>query len=321
VAKTLRGRYAPSPSGPLHLGNARTALLAWLWTRSEGGSFVMRVEDLDPTRCRPEHERGQLAQLRWLGLDWDEGPDVGGACGPYRQSERGDVYEDALARLATYRCTCTRAELRAMAGAPHGQEPRYDGRCRAGGARRDGRPAATRWRVPEGEASAVEFVDDLAGRQREVVSDVVGDPALRRWDGAWAYQLAVVVDDARMGIGRVVRGADLLASTARQILLARALGLEPPRRWAHVPLLLDREGRRLSKRERAADLGALMERRVDARRVVAWLAATCGLVGPEVTHVTPRELLPAFEPRRIDLEAASRIPAPPALDHPERHGA
>jgi glutamyl-tRNA synthetase len=162
----------------------------------------------------------------------------------------------------------------------------------------------------------VEFVDDLEGRRRELVADVVGDPALRRWDGAWAYQLAVVVDDAHMGIGRVVRGADLLASTARQILLAGALGITPPRRWAHVPLLLDPEGKRLSKREGAADLGALMERRVDARRVIAWLARTCGLVEPEVTHATPEELLRRFVPERIDLEAAKRPHPAPSFEVP-----
>jgi glutamyl-tRNA synthetase len=294
---TVRGRYAPSPSGRLHLGNARTALLAWLQVRAAGGSFVMRVEDLDPQRSKPEHERAQLDDLRWLGLDWDEGPDVGGPHGPYRQSERFELYRDALARLDTYPCTCTRKELRETSLAPHGAEPIYPGTCRVGPSH-PGRPESLRWRVPEGE---VGFDDLVLGPHGQDVAREVGDFVLRRGDGAWAYQLAVVVDDAAMAITHVTRGADLLDSTARQILLERTLALPVPVH-AHVPLIVGPDGEKLSKRHGAPDLGELRERGVDPRRVVAILAQSCDLLpgdlDPDV-RVSPRELLAGFDITRL----------------------
>ena len=303
----VRGRYAPSPTGRLHLGNARTALLAWLDARSRGGAFVLRIEDVDFTRARPEFEARILADLRWLGLDWDEGPDVGGPHGPYRQSERGELYEAALARLGTYPCTCTRRELRALPVTSMTGEPLYPGTCRNGQSH-PGRPAAIRWRVPAG---ALDVVDRLAGPLVQDVAREVGDFILRRGDGAWAYQLAVVVDDAAMAISDVVRGADLLDSTPRQILLLRTLG-HPAPRFAHVPLILGADGAKLSKRDGAPDLSALREAGVSPARVVAALARTVGLVGPDVREVTARELVAGFALERVtsdalDLGALARL--------------
>ncbi len=290
VTPPLCGRYAPTPSGRLHLGNARTALLAWLWARSLGGRFVMRVEDLDPGRSRPEFERDQLEDLRWLGLDWDEGPDVGGPHGPYRQSERGALYASALARLDAFACTCTRRELREATFAPHGREPVYPGTC-AEGPRHPERPHALRWRVP---AAIVEVEDLVFGPQREDVARESGALVLRRSDGAWAYQLAVVVDDAAMGVTHVLRGADLLHSTARQVLLQRTLGLPTPA-YAHAPLVLGPDGEKLGKRHGAPDLSALRTGGADPQRVVATLARSLGLVGDRVVRVQPRALVDGFE--------------------------
>jgi glutamyl-tRNA synthetase len=291
------GRYAPTPSGRLHLGNVRTALLAWLWARALGGRFVMRVEDLDPGRSRAEHERDQLADLRWLGLDWDEGPDVGGPHGPYRQSERGAIYQAALARLDVFDCTCTRRELREATFAPHGREPVYPGTCRHGPSHPE-RPRAVRWRVPAGPAGTVEVDDAVCGPQREDVAQEAGEFVLRRSDGAWAYQLAVVVDDAAMGITHVLRGADLRLSTARQVLLQRALGLPTPR-YAHVPLVLGPDGEKLGKRHGAPELTRLRLEGADPQRVVAVLARSVGLVGDGVARVHPRALVADFDVSRL----------------------
>ncbi|MDC0667433.1 tRNA glutamyl-Q(34) synthetase GluQRS [Nannocystis radixulma] len=286
----VRGRYAPSPTGPLHLGNARTALLAWLDARARGGVFVMRIEDVDFTRARPEYEAQLLLDLRWLGLDWDEGPDVGGAFGPYRQSERGDRYAAALARLDVYPCTCTRRELRALPVTSMTGEPVYPGTCR-NGQTNPGRAPAIRWRVPPG---SVGFVDRLCGEHHQDIARDVGDFVLRRGDGAWAYQLGVVVDDADMAITDVVRGADLLDSTPRQLHLLRALYPEfPTPRFAHVPLILGAGGAKLSKRDGAPDLGALREAGASPARVVAALARSVGLVPPDVRELRPSELLTA----------------------------
>jgi len=286
---TERGRFAPSPTGELHLGNARTALLAWLWARSEGGGFTMRVEDLDRPRVRPGLARRQLEELAWLGLTWDEGPDprtgedVGGR-GPYRQSARTERYEAALAALGdhVYECFCSRAEI-AAASAPHGPQddgPRYPGTCaHLSGAqraeRRRTRAPALRLRVPPGP---IAFRDELQGAQEFDPQATVGDFVLRRADGIFAYQLAVVVDDAGMGITQVLRGEDLLPSTARQILLYRLLGARAPR-WAHAGLVASASGERLSKRDRAASLSALRAAGRDPAEVVARLCALSGLPG------------------------------------------
>lgn len=294
----VRGRYAPSPTGRLHLGNARTALLAWLQVRALAGRFVLRVEDLDPGRSRREHETRQLLDLRWLGLHWDEGPDTGGAHAPYRQSQRADAYEGALGRLSTYPCTCTRRELREATLAPHGAEPIYAGTCRDG-PRHPERPASARWRVPAG---VVQIDDAVVGELAQDVAAEVGDFVLRRGDGAWAYQLACVVDDADMRITHVLRGADLLDSTPRQVLLQRALGLFTPA-YAHVPLVLGPDGEKLSKRHGAPDLSALREGGADPARVVAELARSAGLLSAGVARVTPRELVDDFELSRVRTDA------------------
>ena len=288
----MRGRHAPSPTGRLHLGNARTALLAWLQVRAAHGQLVMRVEDVDSGRCRLEHEARMLTDLRWLGLDWDEGPDVGGPYGPYRQSERSEHYTESLARLETYPCTCTRRELREAT--PAGREPIYPGTCRTGVTHPE-RPAATRWAIPPGD---VVVTDLVYGELRQNVATQAGDLVLRRTDRDWTYQLAVVVDDAAMAITHVLRGADLLDSTPRQVLLHRTLGHDPPA-FAHVPLILGPDGIKLSKRHQAPDLSTLREGGADPTRVVALLAQSLGLLAPHHHRIHPEELTPDFDITRI----------------------
>ncbi len=311
----VRGRFAPSPTGELHLGNARTALLAWLQVRAAGGTFVMRVEDLDPPRVRPGMMETQLEELRWLGLDWDEGPDLGGAYGPYLQSERADRYEAALRHLAEgghlYECLCSRKDIAAAASAPHGGEeegPRYPGTCRdlspaELATRTQGRPTALRLRVPQGQIC---FQDLLHGRMCFDPAAETGDFVVRRKDGIAAYQLAVVVDDAAMRITHVLRGADLLSSTARQLLLYRALGCEPPQ-WLHVPLLLAPGGERLAKRHRPVSLRQLRESGTRPEAVVGWLAASCGLA-ERGEKLIPAELIGRFSIERLPREP-STVPA------------
>ena len=288
------GRFAPSPTGPLHLGNLRTALLAWLFARSAGARFLVRMEDLDRSRVRPGVEEEQLSDLRAIGLDWD-GPVV-------RQSERMELYEGAIAGLddgdLLYPCYCTRAEIRAAVSAPHGisAADRYPGTCReltkAQRAEREaaGRPPALRVRS---EDIRVGFEDRLLGRFEEEVDDFV----VRRNDGTPAYQLAVVVDDAAQGIGEVVRGADLVDSTPRQVLLARMLGLPEPR-YAHVPLVIGPDGQRLAKRHGAVTLA---ERDEGPQEVRAWMARSLGLAEAGEMPATD-DLLSRFDPDRLPRE-------------------
>jgi glutamyl-tRNA synthetase len=269
----IRGRFAPSPTGPLHLGNARTALLSWLAARARGGRYAMRVEDLDGPRVRPGLEAAILAELRWLGLDWDEGPDVGGPAGPYRQSERLGRYAEALARLrdaaAIYPCFCSRAEIAAASRAPHGpsdEGPRYPGTCRAlapeeVAARSRTRAPAWRFRVPPGP---VAFQDGVHGPQAFHVGETVGD--------------------------------------SRQLLLYGALSLEPPR-FAHVPLVVGEDGERLAKRHGALSLGELRARGATPEAVVGLLAELSGL-SPAGARARPRELVAGFT-----LGAIRRAPA------------
>jgi glutamyl-tRNA synthetase len=289
------GRFAPSPTGPLHLGSLRTALVAWLFARSQSARFLVRIEDLDPQRSRPEFERGQLDDLRVLGLDSDDAP--------VRQSERMALYEDALARLESqgrlYPCFCTRAEIREAASAPHGALPEggYPGTCRVlSEAERERRRAAGRpfaLRVRAG-SERVEFDDRLRGRCGAVVDDFV----VRRADGVPAYQLAVVVDDAAQGVGEVVRGDDLLDSTPRQILLARLLGLPVPH-YAHVPLVFGADGARLAKRRRPPTLS---DRDEPAAVTLALLAHTLGLALDRDRVRRPADLLAEFDPGRLPRE-------------------
>ncbi|MGM0578747.1 MAG: tRNA glutamyl-Q(34) synthetase GluQRS [Myxococcota bacterium] len=298
-----RFRYAPTPSRPLHLGNGLAALVGWAAARAAGGTFVLRVEDIDRTRCKPEFEEAVYRDLEWLGLDWDEGPDVGGPHAPYRQSERFERYEAAAewlqARGLAYPCACSRAQVREAQRAPHlheGGEIPYPGTCRP----------------PEpGATPPAELRTDRGGRRLAV--EHLGDEAVVRWHDAWqggrvedvrltcgdfllgrpghpSYQLAVVIDDAAMDITDVVRGEDLLGSTARQILLHRVMGHAPPR-FAHHPLVLDAQGRKLSKRDRDLTLTAMREDDADAGRLIARLAASVQLVPPDTARLEPRDLV------------------------------
>jgi len=282
----MRGRYAPSPTGDLHLGNLRTALLAWLFARCTDGQFVLRVEDLDRPRVRPGASERMIFDLRWLGLDWDEGPDIGGPYAPYIQSERQEIYMTYLQRLQEkdliYPCYCSRAEIARAASAPHGNEgPRYPGACRylTQAQRKEheanNRRPSMRFRVDD--ARTVSFTDLLVGPLEQRVQQTVGDFIVCRSDGIFAYQFAVVVDDALTHINQVVRGVDLLESTARQILLFEALGFQVPT-FAHIPLLLDEHGKRFSKRTQSAGLEPLRAAGVTPEQIVGQMAAECGLV-------------------------------------------
>jgi len=258
----VRTRFAPSPTGDLHLGGAWTALASWVVARREpGGAVVLRVEDIDPPRVVAGAEARIEQDLRWLGLDWDEGP--------ARQSERTGLYLQAIEKLSAlglvYPCDCSRAELARSASAPHpGEELVYPGTCRALDPQRPMKRApALRVRVPD---EAVAYEDAVVGRVTQQLAREVGDFVLRRGDGVLAYQLAVVVDDAAMGITEVVRGGDLLQSTFRQLLVYRALGVEPPA-WFHCPLVRDAEGRRLAKRHKALGLNELRNAGADPARL------------------------------------------------------
>jgi glutamyl-tRNA synthetase len=306
---TYRGRFAPSPTGDLHLGSAACALVGWLMARSSGGAFVVRVEDIDLPRVRPGIEARQLDDLRWLGLDWDEGPDVGGPSGPYRQSERTGTYERALDELARqgliYHCDCSRAEIARVASAPHlGEEgPRYPGTCRELGLaeRPWKRPPAIRLKAPD---RAVVVEDRWQGRVTENVWRTVGDFVLRRGDGVYAYQLAVVVDDLAMGVTEVVRGADLLGSAARQSLLCELLGQKPPR-YAHHALIASSDGTRLAKRAGGVSIRDHRHSGASPNSVVAALVAALGLA--RAPAFTPRDLLASFDPSRLAGLTEARV--------------
>ena len=275
----------------------------------------MRVEDLDGPRVRPGLEARILEELRWLGLDWDEGPDVGGPSAPYRQSERLPDYAAALARLReaglVYPCFCSRAEVAAAAQAPHGpsdEGPRYPGTCAGLSTEEARRRSAVRkpsWRF-RAAGGPVRFEDGVHGPRIVDVAAEVGDFVVARADGVPSYQLAVVVDDAAMGVTDVVRGDDLLPSTGRQLQLYAALGLAPPR-FAHVPLVVGEDGERLAKRHGALSLGELRARGADPRAVVGMLAELSGLAPPGA-RVTPPELVAGFSLARLPREPAVLAP-------------
>jgi glutamyl-tRNA synthetase len=291
------GRFAPSPTGDLHLGNLRTALVAWLFARSSGGRFLVRMEDLDRVTSSPEHERRQLADLAALGLDWD-GEVV-------RQSERFDRYDTAIDRLTaaglTYACYCSRREIREAAEAPHGPLPdgAYPGTCRRltpterADIEATGRRPAVRL---ASDGRSLPFTDRLRGPTVGAVDDVV----LRRRDGVPAYNLAVVVDDAAQGVDEVVRGDDLLTSTARQLHLARLLDLTEPS-YAHVPLVLGPDGQRLAKRHGAVTLADLRAAGQSTTAVLGRLGTSLGLGGPDRSTTVDR-LLARFDPERLPTE-------------------
>ena len=300
IPSTGDGRFAPSPSGPLHIGNLRTALLAWLFARSVGARFLVRVEDLDPGRSRREHEAGQLADLAALGLDWDGRV--------MRQSERRELHRAALEQLRAdgrvYPCWCTRAEIREAASAAHGPFPEgtYPGTCRrlsaAERAERERSGRLPAWRLDAG-GERIAFVDRLRGPVEAVVDDLV----LWRNDDTPAYNLAVVVDDAEQEIGQVVRGDDLLDTTPRQLLLQRLLGLEEPA-YAHVPLVLGPDGARLAKRHGAVTLADRAARGETPADVLAWMATSLGLAEPDEA-VDLRLLLARFDPAALPRAATT----------------
>jgi glutamyl-tRNA synthetase len=311
----IRTRFAPSPTGDLHLGGAWTALASWVLARRAGGAFVVRVEDLDPPRTVRGSAERIADDLAWLGLGWDEGPGVPrerALHAPYEQSARGALYTAALDDLGrrglTYPCDCSRAEIARAASAPHtGEETRYPGTCRdRDPARAMKREPALRLRVPEG--TRIQVPDAVLGAIEQDVSVECGDFVLRRGDGVFAYQLAVIVDDLAMDITDVVRGADLAASTPRQVLLGRLLGGQPPR-YAHLPLVVASDGSRLAKRTGGASVRALREAGIDAKAIVGKLAQGLGLAADGGAR-SPSELLapPAApwprEPWRVPREWA-----------------
>lgn len=304
-SKTLRGRFAPTPSGTMHVGNALAALMAWLQVRSAGGVFILRIEDIDTARSKAHFSEQIVSDLKWLGLDWDEGPDIGGPYAPYVQSKRLELYQEALRILKDkdllYPCYCSRADILSVSSAPHGlssEGPVYPGTCRNLGPEERTRRAelkqpSLRFKAP---SRTISFVDGIAGPLQMQV-DARGDFVIKRADGMFSYQLAVVVDDALMGITDVLRGADLLDSTPRQLLLYEALGQRPPR-FAHIPLLVDKEGRRLAKRSRGLSLSNLRNEGIPAEQVVGWLAYASGLLDkPE--RVRPAELVSHFSLTRV----------------------
>ena len=304
------GRLAPSPTGELHVGHARSFLLAWWHARSRGGRIVLRIEDLDAGRVRPGMLDACLRDLEWLGLDWD-GPPLVQSADP---APIAAALDDLVRRGLVYPCTCTRREIQEAWSAPHGRsgETRYPGTCRDRFATlhdaeaSTGRPVGLRLRVPPGP---ITLTDGIAGPFTHDVSAEVGDFLVARRDGFFAYQLAVVVDDARQGVTDVLRGADLLPSTPRQHLLQQALGLPTPR-WFHVPLVLDPTGQRLAKRDASTTLASLRATGLDPRTLVAWAARTSGLPSPR--RPTPHDLLPHFDLALLPRTPPTWPPSPGA---------
>ncbi len=324
----VRGRLAPSPTGALHLGNARSFLIAWLSIRSRGGSLVLRMEDLDHPKVNPARAADVLRDLRWLGLDWDEGPDIGGPRAPYTQSQRLGGYAVALERLRAekrvYPCVCRRRDVTAGQSAPHAEDatPRYPGTCRnrfsdyddacrqrlaALGSVSDDSSSAPSLNANQRPAwrfiarGATSFTDGFHGPQHANLAQEEGDFVIARHPQGAGYMLAVVVDDAAMGITEVLRGDDLLPATHRQLQLYRALELPPPA-FIHVPLVVNEKGRRLAKRHGDTRIATLRANGIPATKVTGLLAWWCGWA-----HwgepMMPRDLLPRF-----NLESLPRRP-------------
>lgn len=303
-SESLVGRLAPSPTGAQHVGNARTYLLAWLSIRSRGGRVILRMEDIDSPRVKAGAAQQAIDDLRWLGLDWDEGPDIGGPNASYVQTERVDLYREALRQLQwdeqVYPCVCTRSDIEAAASAPHVEQegPIYPGTC-AGRSAEDaaklgGRPFAWRFRTSD---SLRQFQDRIAGPREANVRKQLGDFVVGKKDGWPAYQLAVVCDDHAMGVTEVLRGDDLLPSTFRQLELYAAFGWSPPK-FAHVPLVVGPDGRRLAKRHGDTRLATLRQQGVTARELIGLLAWSCGL-RPTREPVAATELISDFDLIRV----------------------
>lgn len=301
------GRLAPSPTGAQHLGNARTYLLAYWSARHSKADLILRIEDVDSPRVKPWATQQAIDDLRWLGIDWNEGPDIGGPHAPYIQTQRVDRYREALDRLIhgdqVFPCTCTRKDIAAAGSAPHFEHegPVYPGTCATW---RLGDPVPATgpfcWRFRAGR-QRVEFNDEVMGPQACVPHDDLGAFPITQKNGEPSYQLAVVVDDAAMGVTEVVRGNDLVPSTFRQIELYRALGWTEPR-FAHVPLVLGRDGRRLAKRHGDTRLSHFRDQGIASAEVVHWAAHTCGLVDENETVDSAEELIDRFSWQAVPSE-------------------
>jgi len=291
------GRYAPSPTGPLHLGNARTALLAWLQARLANARFVLRMEDMDRPRCVPGSTVQIIDELRWMGLEWDEGPDCGGPPGPYLQSQRDQLYIAAYEHLsaagALYPCSCSRKDI-AIASAPHQKTTVYPGTCRQRPLL-ESRPPSWRFRVDD---RTVSYCDAIHGDLSQSLANEAGDFVIRRADNVFSYHLAVVVDDALMGVSDVVRGDDLIESTPCQIALGQALGFATPTYW-HVPMMYDGD-QRMAKRDGSHSIAQWRQRGNSPGQMVGYLAASLGLVTMGA-DLSAAELLSDF-----DLESLQR---------------
>lgn len=287
------GRFAPSPTGRMHLGNVFSALLSWLSARAQGGTWLLRIEDIDPQRSRHEYADMLMDDLQWLGLEWDGKP-----CW---QSQRGDIYARYLQQLTEagliYPCYCTRADILATQ-APHESDGRvvYKGTCRNLPPGTHTGPAALRMKVPDEGRGIVTFTDGHYGTHTVDLTTQCGDFIVRRKDGAWAYQLAVVVDDSLMGINEVVRGRDLLLSSPQQIYLAQQLGFTPPR-FTHLPLLCNTAGQRLSKRDKSLDMGCLRQR-LTPNQIIGLLAHAAGLQ-PAPDAVSAQSLVKTFSWNKV----------------------
>lgn len=296
------GRLAPSPTGAQHVGNARTYLLAWLSIRSRGGRVILRIEDIDSPRVKHGAAQQAIDDLRWLGLDWDEGPDIGGPHAPYVQTQRIAHYRDALRSLQAaervYPCTCSRSDVEAAASAPHmGQEgPVYPGTCASRRAADAPPDAKFAWRFRTSDRSLA-YRDLAAGRQSCHVARELGDFVVAKGSGAPAYQLAVVLDDHAMGVTEVLRGDDLLPSTFRQLELYDFFGWQPPA-FAHVPLVVGEDGRRLAKRHGDTRLATLRQARVSPQRLVGLLAWSCGLL-EQPQPIAPSGLVAGFDLSKV----------------------
>lgn len=304
-ASSIVGRLAPSPTGAQHLGNARTYLVAWLAARAAGGRVLLRIEDIDSPRVKPWAADQAVEDLRWLGLDWDEGPDIGGPCAPYVQSERIEHYAAALSRLIelglAYPCTCTRSDIESAASAPHEAAmidgPVYPGSC-AGWRCGDPLPPEStycwRFRTVDEE---VEIEDQICGSVKLNPRRQLGDFPLTRKNGSAAYQLAVVVDDEAMGITQVVRGDDLVPSLFRQRPIIDALGYRRPQ-YFHVPLVLGADGRRLAKRHGDTRLSQYRQVGIAPEAIIGWAAHSIGLTDSP-RPVAADRLIAAFDPNSL----------------------
>lgn len=301
------GRFAPTPSGFLHLGNVFCSLLAWLYAKSSGGRIILRVEDLDPQRCSRQKADQLARDLEWLGLEWDEGAYVSENSESYFQSKRSDIYAEYFVQLQeqefVYPCFCSRSELHA-AEAPHLSDGRiiYAGTCRhltaeQREAKAQRRAPAYRLRV---EDKPISFLDGHYGQQSYNLAEGSGDFIVRRSDGVFAYQLAVTIDDALMGITQVVRGCDLLSSTPMQLYIYRLLGFTPPA-FCHIPLLVDASGRRLSKRDGDLEIAALRKLYGSPEPIIGLLAFFAGQIArPEPMRA--KDLLPIFDAEKIPTQ-------------------